>query len=257
VFVSQPRILRIGVSNYRSLVNVDLTLGPLNVLVGPNGAGKSNLLSVFRFLASLIRLDLNETLENSGGLDNVLFRGSGTKSRKLTIELEALATQYSSPNATDVYNLSLRGPRGGRFVYREESFRFKRTQGQGRRITIHGDEIVVQDEVRGRRELRESRFGINERSLGLSTLPRLAENAGGKQVREFNDLLSSFVVFDVNVAAARQPSRVDGEAGLKSDASNLAAFLQYLAARTKISGSFLRKTLGECCRSSWTLTLRR
>lgn len=225
---SSSRILRVGIKNYRSLADVDLSLGPLNVLVGPNGAGKSNLLSVFRFLASLIRLDLAETLESVGGMENLLFRGQASRSRNLSVELEAIATQYSSTNATDVYELTLRGPRSGRVVLREESFRFKRTQGQGRRITIRGDEVLVQDEVRGRPE-RESRFGISERSLGLSTLPRLAENAGGKQVREFNDLLSSFIVFDVNVAAARQPSRLESSTNLRADASNLADFLRKLA----------------------------
>lgn len=227
--MTTPRILRVGIKNYRSLANVDLPLGPLNVLVGANGAGKSNLLSTFRFLASLIRLDLAETLSAAGGMDNVLFHGERNKSRRLSIELEAIATQYSNTNATDVYGLSLSAPRGGGYVVREESFQFKRTKGQGRRITIHGDEVLVEDDVRGSRTKREKRFGINEQSLGLSTLPRLAEEAGGKQVREFNDLLSSFVVFDVNVPMARRPSRTDGIQGLASDARNLAAFLQQLS----------------------------
>lgn len=227
--MSSSRILRVAVTNYRSLAQVELPLGQLNVLVGPNGAGKSNLLSVFRFLASLIRYDLAETLDSVGGMEDLLFHGLQNRSRKLTIELEAVATQYSSFNATDVYSLSLRGGRAGRFVFREESFRFKRTRGQGRRITIHGDEVLVQDEVRGRQDVRESRFGINQESLGLSTLPRLAENSGGKQVREFNDLLSSFVVFDVNVAAARQPARIRGLPSLQADAANLADFLRRLS----------------------------
>lgn len=40
----EPRLSRIRIAGFRSLREVELTLGPLTVLIGPNGAGKSNLL---------------------------------------------------------------------------------------------------------------------------------------------------------------------------------------------------------------------
>ncbi len=44
---------RLKVKNYKSLRNLDLRLGRLNVLVGPNAAGKSNILDCLAFLSEL------------------------------------------------------------------------------------------------------------------------------------------------------------------------------------------------------------
>ena len=47
-------INRIRIKNFKSLKDVDLALGPLNVLVGPNMGGKSNILDAFFFLQQFL-----------------------------------------------------------------------------------------------------------------------------------------------------------------------------------------------------------
>lgn len=44
------RLVRLTVKNYRSLADVSVELGPLNVIFGPNGAGKSCLLDTIWFV---------------------------------------------------------------------------------------------------------------------------------------------------------------------------------------------------------------
>jgi predicted ATPase len=44
------RLTKLHVSNYRALADVDLPLGPINVLFGPNGAGKSTILDTIWFV---------------------------------------------------------------------------------------------------------------------------------------------------------------------------------------------------------------
>lgn len=44
------RLTHLTVKNYRSLADVSLALGPVNVLFGPNGAGKSSLLDTIWFV---------------------------------------------------------------------------------------------------------------------------------------------------------------------------------------------------------------
>jgi predicted ATPase len=58
-------ITRLRVRNFKSLHDIDLTLGSLNILVGPNMGGKSNILDVFRFL--------QEICFPGGGTDGVFF----------------------------------------------------------------------------------------------------------------------------------------------------------------------------------------
>nr|MDT0663484.1 hypothetical protein [Micromonospora sp. DSM 115978] len=63
----------------------------------------------------------------------------------------------------------------------------------------------------------------------MSTLPKLGAEEGGEQVEALADLFASFRVFDVDVAAARLPSTERRAERLANNASNLAAFLAYLA----------------------------
>ena len=47
-------IRNLHVQNFKSIKDVSIDLGRLNVLVGPNMSGKSNLIDVFRFLSRMI-----------------------------------------------------------------------------------------------------------------------------------------------------------------------------------------------------------
>jgi len=45
----------VRIRNFKSLRDVSLMLGGLNVVVGPNASGKSNLVDFFRFLRRAMR----------------------------------------------------------------------------------------------------------------------------------------------------------------------------------------------------------
>lgn len=222
-----PYLMRLAVKNFRSLKDVSLKLGALNVLVGPNAAGKSNVLDVMAFLGDTVRGDLGPAIASRGGWSRVMFRGK-TGERQVSIRVEAAVTRNSSRTAPDEYYLSLRPtvslkkPARGT-LFRYENFVFKRTAGPGRRITIDGSEYVVTDEA------GERTGALREGSAGLSTLPRLGPSEGGEQVEALAKLFATFRVFDPMVHLVRQPSRDTTSPQLAADASNLAAFLLYLA----------------------------
>lgn len=178
------RLLKIEVDNFRSLRQVRVPLGPLNVLVGPNGAGKSNLLDVFRFLADIIQTDIEPALAARGGFESTTFRGGGRPPANIRVRLKATWTKHSSPDAPDEYALQItRRRREGRdTLSRQESFQFKRTRGRGRRITIQGKEAQVVDTRKGGDEEDVHSIGLQKFSSGLSTLPRLSDDAGGNEV---------------------------------------------------------------------------
>lgn len=46
-------LTELNITGYRSLRNVHLPLGPLNVVTGPNGSGKSNLYRCLWLLAQI------------------------------------------------------------------------------------------------------------------------------------------------------------------------------------------------------------
>lgn len=231
-----PALHRLRVKNFRNLRDVDLELGDLNVLVGSNGAGKSNLLSVLEFLGDSIRRDLVEAVARAGGFERLRFRGAS--SGEIEIGINAEVTTYASRKAQDEYVLKflpagrlktglpgrMDAARSRRALWREESFKFKRTRGAGRRLTVEGGKLTVMDEGRPTKESE-----LDQQTLGLSTLPKLGAQQGARQVAQIAELFSTFRVFEVDVQAARAPSPVEWSDKLEADAANIAAFLAYLS----------------------------
>lgn len=227
------RLHRLEVENFRSLRKVNLPLRDLNVLVGANGAGKTNVLQVFDFLANIIRTDLEPALDGIGGFDEIVFRGGKKPPTSIRIKVTATWSTYSSTNAPDEYDLRItrRSRENTSTLERAEKFSFKRIGGRGRRITISGGRASVADTDAAEGEVHELQsIGIRRLSSGLSTLPRLADEAGGSEVSAVADRLASFRVFDVVVSSARSASRLTNyREQLAPDASNLAAFLLSLS----------------------------
>lgn len=233
------RILELSAVNYKSLAKVRVPLGPLNVLVGPNEAGKSNLLDVVRFLEDSARRDLRDAVETRGGYGRIRFRGVSQEGnrRSISVGVKALVTSYASENAPDEYNLTfwesvfrrLDSDWVRRGLVRQESFLFKRYQGRGRRIQIRGSKVEFSDiSSSGHRVEQPSLDLLQGESLGLATLPRLAPDKGGEEVKKFANLFLGFRVVDPNVDAAMAPNELLAEPGIASDGSNLSAFLLYL-----------------------------
>lgn len=225
-------LLQLTIRNFRSLRRASVTLGPLNVLVGPNEAGKSNFLDVIQFLGDSVRDDLEPALNRRGGYDRVRYRGKQPAEGPVVIGVRAAVTTNSSPTAPDEYRLSFWMHRFGSqpkyYLMRDEEFKFKRTRGRGRRITIRGNKVEFFDTT-AENQQSTSELPLRRDSLGLSTLRRLPAEEGGREVTRVADLFSSFRVLDINVASARKPSRITDDP-LASDASNLASFLTRLSA---------------------------
>ncbi|MCH8114701.1 MAG: AAA family ATPase [Chloroflexi bacterium] len=74
-----PELERITVEGFRSIRSiVDLPLGDINILIGANGAGKSNFIGVFEFLRSIRRGELQSYVGKNGGAERILHFGSRT-----------------------------------------------------------------------------------------------------------------------------------------------------------------------------------
>ena len=73
----------LAISNYRSLLNVVVPLGPLNVITGPNGSGKSNLYRSLRLLAETAQGGVINALAREGGLPSTFWAGPETISKQM------------------------------------------------------------------------------------------------------------------------------------------------------------------------------
>lgn len=76
-------LTRLAVSGYRSLRDIRLELGPLNVVTGANGSGKSSLYRALKLLADIAQGRVIQSLAAEGGLQSTLWAGPEAFSRKM------------------------------------------------------------------------------------------------------------------------------------------------------------------------------
>jgi predicted ATPase len=73
----------LAIHGYRSLREVALKIGSLNLITGPNGSGKSNIYRSIRLLASAAEGELIRALAKEGGLQSTLWAGPENISREM------------------------------------------------------------------------------------------------------------------------------------------------------------------------------
>jgi predicted ATPase len=76
-------ITKLAISGYRSLRDIRIGLGALNVVTGANGSGKSSLYRAVRLLADIARGRIIQSLAAEGGLHSTLWAGPEQFSRAM------------------------------------------------------------------------------------------------------------------------------------------------------------------------------
>ncbi len=89
-------IRTVAVEGYRSLRDLKLPLGQLNVITGANGSGKSSVYRSLRLLADVAQNEIIASLAREGGLPSTFWAGPETIARSVrqgTHAVEGLASQ--------------------------------------------------------------------------------------------------------------------------------------------------------------------
>ncbi len=211
-----PELDTITVKGFKSIASIEaLKLGAINVIVGPNGSGKSNFIGVFAFLHALREGRLQEYVVKAGGAEKVLHFGSKvTGSMHLRVSFRGGQNQYEvdlRPTDTDdLVPLS-------ETVYFWDRSRFPDGPLYSEQISRVGKEA-----------------GISGRS---------ASQVAG-YVRDHLDRWRLYHFHDTSDSSPmKKTADVNDNRYLRSDGSNLAAFLYYLQQRHESAYSLIRGTV--------------
>ncbi len=68
------KFTKLGVSGYKSFVDVELPLRQLAVMIGPNGCGKTSVLELFWLFNQAMQEDLMQAIEQQGGINSIASR---------------------------------------------------------------------------------------------------------------------------------------------------------------------------------------
>lgn len=88
-------IKRIRIQGFKSLEDVTVELGPINVLIGKSGAGKSNFVQAIRWLRNLLTTEDSHNFLVQSRNGNILQFSRNQKSRSLSFEVTCTAPDYS------------------------------------------------------------------------------------------------------------------------------------------------------------------
>jgi predicted ATPase len=215
-------ITRLQVRNFKSLRDIDLSLGPLNILVGPNMSGKSNILDVFTFVHQVCFPEagtngISYALAQRGGVNEVLWKGGDDK--LITIAIEAV--DGSDPDERYRYSLELiAGP--GDFVT---------TQNESLKLLRNGKETDLILLQQGFLQLKnvDGKDAGNVGSTGISALQYAPPNWDGYK---FNQWIKLWRLYHLLPPVMKEPSLMSFGQVLMPNGYNLSAWLMWLQANS-------------------------
>jgi predicted ATPase len=190
-----PWLRRVRITNYRSIADCDVTLGPLTLLVGPNGSGKSNFLEALRFVADAVATTPYQAVESHGGFGEILRRVPEPTS-SLSVTLDVTVPWGPTPEqwAKGSYGFEIaRNPRRGErpveVVWEECELRWKDSI---ERFRVERGEVVDDSGGRGRTTIAPDRLFLSP----ASARPNFAPLFG---------LLQGMWFYNLDATALRQP----------------------------------------------------
>ena len=206
---------RMLLKGYKSIKELDLEFGNINILLGANGAGKSNFIGFFNFMRKIIEKELELTVAQMGGANKVLHFG-----KKVTKELDIRLV--FKPNR---YKAVLIPDEQDGLIFKEEVGYFDASE-----IGYYG----------GSKEYPLNNIGGKE-----SKLPNKPHSASalGHIVKYINDWKVYHFHDTSKASPMKQPCRVDDYYSLAVDGHNLPAYLYYIRQHHEKSYKKIVKTI--------------
>ena len=208
-------IKRVVLSNYKSIKECSVSLGPLTFLVGQNGAGKSNFLDALRLVSDGLNTSLEHALRERGGINEVRRRSSGHPTH-FGIRLDWILPDGSE----GVYVFRVGSQKKGGFEVQREECRVFGCDMEEHFYKVAGG------------ELKDSSFAVSPPASNDRLY--LVAAAGLPPFRPLYEALSHMGFYNLNPGEIREPQPPDPGEVLKRDGSNLASVLGVLEREGKV-----------------------
>jgi predicted ATPase len=208
--MNHKKLSRIVIKGFKSIRECDLKLNDLNVLIGANGAGKSNFISFFRLVHNVLegKGNLDFYVDKQGGPNALLYFGRKTTER-LSAELHF--SKY-------VYKFAMEPTQDNRMAFAGETFLTDKANAG------HSETNIKSEKVRS--------VGY---PLGVKRGEAPVQFLKNWRLYHFHDTSESALV--------KQRRTITDNFYLRSDASNLAAFLFLLKKKHQTHYERIVKTI--------------
>jgi len=214
-------IKRIKARNFLSLKEMDLTLGPRNVLVGPNMSGKSNFIECMKFIQESTERQmggevspLHQAISKRGGFKEIVWKGEPQGPVTLSLQVELPARSARKP-ISYTYDLVLRlGP----YSAEVESERLA--------VETAGKSEILLENAGGKFKSVASGHMVEgpQNTLGLN-VEHFGRYHPPSQGTEFLDFIAGWRFYHVVPALVREANSPKSEVYLSERGENLSSWL--------------------------------
>jgi predicted ATPase len=216
-----PLIRRVEISNYKSIEQAAVDLGPFTAMVGPNGSGKSNFVDALAFVQECLSSSIELALKNRGGIDVVpFFSTRRPRHIRITVHLEP------SDGLRAAYSFEIAPEPGGGFRVAKEDCSVKRLMMTEQSFEVNDGQFV--------REIPGIRPKVSSDRLALYAASATDE------FRPIYDFLTSMRFYSIVPGRLRDLQEPDPGDSLKRDGSNAAAILKRLQEKNTTAGRYQR-----------------
>jgi predicted ATPase len=228
-------ITSLTIKGYRSLKDVTIPLGPLNVMIGPNGGGKTNIMDVLALLQEAATGSLSDAIDRRGPIRSLLFAG-GAKSIEVAVEISLppgfRRALRSGAQKTLRYAVTLAPAGGGYYVKSERMWSDDVRKALGFPVFAGRGVLARATQTAAKTFLAEHQMTPAE--LALSRPDSVLSPVARLRLTFLKKVLGRAVCVyglpDTRTdAPMRQPQVARMESVLKRDSSNLPAVLQLIS----------------------------
>jgi predicted ATPase len=214
-------IERFKTKNFKSLQELDLLLGPVNVFVGPNMSGKSNVIDAIRFVREVAFPEsgtqgVSYALAQRGGVNEALWKGGDEKLLALGLE----GSDETDSNTTYKYMLEVVAGPGGFANLQGESLKALTPQGEIDLIARQQSQVQLQNID------RQVAGGIGQ--LGASVLQYASPGWDGFK---FVRWIERWRFYHFLPPQMKEPSSMSFGEVLTEEGQNFSAWLMWLQTR--------------------------
>lgn len=228
------KLLRLNVSGFRSLKNINWEPDDLNVVIGPNCSGKSNLLRLLELVSVSAQGKLGKYIQSAGGMEPLLWDG---KSESIAVSFKASPVEEWRSVEKDSLTYEIELERIGKTTSHRVGHELlgnyypvdkRRTKEPFKFLERHRLSASVFDESEARLTAPEESISEEETLLSLAAGPFSANH----HIPPFRGHLASWCVYhDVHVdreAPIRQAAIARPEKRVEPDGQNLIPVLHTL-----------------------------
>lgn len=200
-------IERLRASRFRSLGKIDVTLGPLTVLVGQNGAGKSNVVDALVFLSDCMQLGLEGAVMKRTGIGAIRHAGSQGRPYDVTVDVEVRSERHAGS-----YAITLTGDSVDDYQVKRERAEVRSANGDVVRFVVERGKWLE-----GPSDVRPL---VGPTSLALPLL------AGDERFAPLAASLRSTVSYSIFPDKLREPHKYDPRRPMEKLGSNWVSILK-------------------------------